>query len=239
MSAALHIAALVRNETERFWPTALEAWSSFADRVVVLDDGSDDGSDDLAEAHSNVRLVRRAEVGAWGAEAGARQELFELVWDTARVDDYIFWLDADMVPARDPRVFMDTKADAVCFRLYDLWNTDLDYRHDEFWRGHLVPRVWMIRRTDALSSDFTWDRRGIHVGHLPGDMTFESYAYAPEDYSLLHFAYVHPWLREDKYVQYASVASELTDFEKAHARTILDVSPNLVPLPFYPEISLI
>ncbi len=221
---------------QRFWPSALEAWSSFADEIIVLDDGSTDGTYEYAQDYALVE--RRTDIPAWGAEASARQELFELAWGVTAVGDYIIWLDADMVPARNPRILMDAGTDGVLFCLYDLWRQDrrLWYREDRFWRGHHHARLWMVRRT--ARRDFEWNTRGIHTGHLPVDFPCESYAYAPMDYSLLHYAYINEELRQEKYERYMSVKDELTDFEKEHAATILDEQPHLVHLTPQPELTL-
>jgi glycosyltransferase involved in cell wall biosynthesis len=225
----------------RFLPKALSTWNTFADGgIVVLDDNSDDGSREACK-DAGAYLVDDA-VGsapAWGAEAPARARLFEEAWNFARVGDYILWLDADMTPARDPRILTETGAEAVFFTLYDLWETEpLRYRSDAFWRGHLFPRIWMVKKR-AMPTGWRWTTRGIHSGHLPSNLEFATFAYAPQDFALLHFAYTSEELRDEKYVQYASVAAELTEFEKRHAVSIRDASPALEDLPFRPELSLV
>jgi len=242
---SLIVASLVKDEMDRFLPSALRAWSTFADEIVILDDNSGDGSDDFAEDFGAHVLRRRDAPAAWGAETDARRTLFEAAWSFARVGDYVLWLDADMVPARSPRVFMDSESDGVLFRLYDLWGKDdggrLLYREDSFWQGHFVERLWMVkkRRDEEVPREWEWGQRGIHCGHLPLNFACDSFVMVPEDYYLLHFAYVAPELREEKYVRYASVAAELTTFERDHAKSILDAAPELIQLPFEPELSLI
>jgi hypothetical protein len=179
---------------------------------------------------------------AWGAESSARQELFDLAWGYACVEDYICIMDADMTPARSPRVLMDTKADAILFPLYDLWHQDearLWYRDDGFWAAHRHPRPWMIRKdADMDASRFMWSKRGIHPGHLPLNFSPARVAYAPMDYGILHYAYVDEDRRASKYEAYAQVAHTLTDHELKHARSIMDPKPHLEELSFRPEILL-
>lgn len=234
------VASMVKDELGRFLPSALHAWAKFAHEIVILDDNSGDGSREFAEDFG-ARVVPRGgdDPLAWGNETPARRALFEAAWEFTRVGDYIFWLDADMVPARDPRPLVETEADGIFFRLYDLWSTSpLTYREDSFWRGHLFPRLWLLRKQDRPISSFRWSGRGIHSGHLPEGLDLVQMAYAPEDFSLLHYAYSEPDLREEKYAAYASVSTELTEFERSHAVSIMDESPRVLRLPFEPSITL-
>jgi hypothetical protein len=243
MTPRINVACLVRDEAEKFWPRALRAWSSFAKDIIVLDDGSSDATVEIAREHDALVIHRDDGVApAWGAEGDARDQLFREAWTITRVGDYILILDADMVPARDPTPLTDTGAAAVAFGLYDLWHADdlgrLWYREDRFWRGHHTPRIWMVRKTKDFEPHASGGRRDIHTGHLPSDLTFDTIAYAPRDFSLLHYAYVTPELREDKYAAYASVSDRLTDFERAHAISIRDPEPSVFCLPFSPALTL-
>ncbi len=229
---------MVKNELGRFLRPAFDIWDSFADTIVALDDSSTDGTREFLEDTRAHVFDASLEASAWGDETPARRKLFDIAWDHTTIDDYILFLDADMIPARDPHFLTESGADAVFFGLYDLWEPRR-FRSDSYWRGHIYPRVWMIRRTDRLSIAFHWQNQGMHVGHIPTTMTFESFLYAPKDASLLHYAYVDEALREEKYVAYASVSEHLTDFERAHACTILDPNPNLEVLPFEPEFRLL
>ena len=236
---ALHVASMIRNEADRFLAPALAAWSSFADDIHILDDSSTD--DSVAICKSFGANVTHAEGGelAWGREAPKRARLFELAWDIARIDDYILVLDADMVPARSPRPLTASEADAIFFVLFDLWSlAPLAYREDDWWRGHLHPRLWMVKKTHARATPWEWSARGIHTGHFPLNLTVKSHLFAPRDHALLHYAYATPELREDKYIAYASVATQLSEHELAHARSILDDAPTTYALDFEPEYTL-
>jgi glycosyltransferase involved in cell wall biosynthesis len=248
------VASLVRNEIGKFLPRALVEWKTFASDIVVLDDNSTDGSYEAAkEAGAIVERRASGAVSAWGAEALARQELFELAWSVARLDDHILVLDADMVPARDPRAFCTPEADGVWFVLYDVWGYDIAkndlgewetsqlwYRSDTFWRAHHAPRLWSVRKTKERPKQWKWTSDRIHTGHFPSNLPFmRNVIYAPPDYGLLHMAYSTETLRQDKYVAYARVASDLTTFERQHAISILDPEPHLERLAFEPEMSLV
>lgn len=235
----LTVAAMVRNEADRFLRSALVAWNSFADDIVILDDGSTDDTAQICKDAGAYVVDAEMDEVAWGREALTRAKLFNLAID--RGTDYIFFLDADMVPARDPRRLMDTDADAVAFVLYDLWakeDSRLYFRNDNFWQGHLSPRVWMIRRPEIPEKGWSWNDRGIHCGHLPLNLRSSRIASAPLDYGLLHYAYLTPALRAEKASQYLSVRSQLTSHEAAHAASIEDPHPQVSPLAFTPEYEL-
>lgn len=234
----LTLASMVKDELGRFLRPVFHIWQEFSDEIVILDDASTDGSKEFLASSGAHVFDANLQDSAWGKETPARKKLFDLAWAHTRVGDYILFLDADMIPSKNPRLLMDSKADGILFRLYDLWDEHLRYRSDHFWRGHLTPRLWMVRKKPGRLEDFEWGTRGIHSGHLPVNFACDSYAYAPKDFSFLHYAYSHEDLRQEKYVSYASVAHLLTDFERAHAASILDPSPNLEALPFSPEYTL-
>ena len=233
------VAALVRNEADRFFRSALEAWSQFADEIVVLDDWSDDATPDIVvEMPRNKYQLygRYTHDAAWGKEAPARAQLWDHACEVAGVGNYVFILDADMVPARNPRPLLASNPDAVAFTLYDLWSAD-EYRTDGFWRGHDVPRLWLAKVPLPPAGGWVWPERGIHTGHFPLNLQPERVVFAPRDFGLLHYAYSDPELRAAKHLQYGRVWDQLSEFERAHADSIL-TEPTLERLPFEPEYTL-
>ena len=232
---SLVVAALVKNEANRYLPQALDAWGTFADEIVILDDNSDDGTYELCEEFGCETARRETEDAAWGHESPARKELYERAM--AQKSDWVLWLDADMVPADDPRVLCNPWLDSVAFPLFDLWSQEDDgelyYRSDKYWTGHVRPRIWMIR--PPLGDGARWSGRGIHCGHLPSNLSFQRPAVAPNDYGLLHYAYLDPLDREAKTEVYLKCEELLRPAERMHAATIADPTPNLKLLPFEPR----
>jgi len=240
----IRVATIVKNEEHRYWRSALEAWQTFAEDIIVFDDDSEDDTRKIADEMGcdTFNLIDNTDM--WGNETPHRAALFNYAMSKAEVDDVIFWLDADMVPAKDPTKFFDVEGPrSWAFKLYDLWAPSM-YRTDEFWRGHLFPRVWAIRKPeDYLASDNVWEGRGIHSGHIPAswwkkESNFTPQMMMPADLSLLHYGYYTPQDRYDRDERYQSVKFHLTPEEIAHAETILDVEPVLRQLPFTPTLTL-
>jgi glycosyltransferase involved in cell wall biosynthesis len=235
----LTIATIVRNEASRFLPSALEAWRTFADRIVVLDDGSDDGTAQLCE-DAGCEVYERPAL-MFGNEWRARRELWRTAvgprlfaeGDASRpvnITDWVLHLDADQVPSCDPRPFL--KAPVSYFRVYDLWSEDT-YREDAWWTGH--QRCWWPAvHVPSLPADFVdqWPERGWHSGHVPMNIPREGH---PVDgCAILHYAYVTAELRLNQAAKYEALgeAGHLTAQERFHAKTILTPNPHTKLLPF-------
>jgi hypothetical protein len=237
MQPSLAVLCLVRNEANRWLPSILNGWASFADVIVALDDGSTDSTPELLHSHPKVELTRRQAAGPmWGQEAPARQQLWQL--GIASGCDWLMVLDADMIPARDPRPLLHASADAIAFLLYDLWHLHPAlYRDDGYWQAHRFHRTWAVRNIGPGFAD-QWPDRGLHTGHFPLNLQIQRQVFAPPEFSLLHLAYSDARERSRKAEQYASKAHVLTRQEQLHAASILDGTVACKPLPFPVEYAV-
>lgn len=233
----LAVLCLCRNEASRWLPSLLQGWAAFADAIIALDDSSTDSTVELLQSCPKVELHRRQPGEAmWGQEASARQELWRL--GVASDAEWLLCLDADMIPACDPRPLLHPAVDAVAFRLYDLWHLDPPlYRTDSYWRGHEYPRIWAIRNPGSGFED-CWPDRGLHCGHFPLNLTYKRCITAPPEHSLLHLAYSDKDSRLAKRQQYMSQAMRLSPQELAHAASITDSPVQLSRIPFPIEYSI-
>lgn len=222
-------AMLVRNERSRYLREVLD-WHGKFGPILVLDDGSTDGSYELARAHpAVVECERLAGEPAWGLEAPKRRLLWERA---ASLAEWVLYSDADQLLSADPRnLCASTACNAWAFRLYDLWGDRSHYREDKFWRGHHHPRPWLFA-PHRVPRDYQpqWSERGIHSGHAPFNFPILA-GEAPESHYWLHLGYVKAADREAKLACYRAVGGQLTEFEKAHAESIADKRPTLRVLP--------
>lgn len=227
----LAVCSVLRNEASKWLPSVLKAWESFADIIVALDDGSTDDTAAVLQACPKVEYHKRsAEQPMWGNEAPVRQELWTL--GAASEAAWLLFLDGDMLPAADPRRLFETPTDAVAFKLYDLWQLHPPlYRMDGAWQAHNTARIWAVRNPGPAFVPH-WNARGIHCGHLPGNLKCDRILIAPEEMSLLHLAYSDKEARKNKFEQYRSAAAIMSPDEQAHAASIADPMVQADLLPF-------
>lgn len=237
------VACVQRNEMDRYLPNLLQGWATFADKIVILDDRSSEDQREKLEAAlealpiETVTVTSEASEALWGNESSLRQQLWQLALRESSEGDWIFVLDADMIPLTSPRELMQHAtrwpSNNISFALFDLWGTEpLVYREDRFWQGHYRPRVWAVQHVVTPSDGWQWGTRGIHTGHLPTNYPVQEGIVCLGDRSLAHLAYAHLSDRERKHRQYTDLADQLTAEEYAHADSIIDENPNLLPLPF-------
>lgn len=225
----LTVASIMRNEADRFLPSWLEAVTQFADRIVVLDDGSTDGTAELL-AGEQVNVVSRP-AQMFGNEWAARRDLWRAATNDA--PGWVLWLDADQIPSNDPREVLPENAQYATFRVFDLWSDDT-YREDAWWTGHMR-HWWPAVNMRWLPHDFVdeWPNRGWHSGHVPMNLP-QGPTWQAVGCAILHYAYSSPELRAQKAAMYGALASHLTQKERFHAKTITVPNPVTKPLPFEP-----
>jgi hypothetical protein len=216
-------ALLVRNEADRYLKRVLERCAEFSDAILVLDDGSTDGTPELAQECSLVLLKRRqSDDLAWGKETPARKELWERGAKLAG-DGWLLICDADMILKGDPRSYTETwECNSWAWPLVDLWDSEQTFRVDGPWSvGPSTPRPWLFRPSavpDGWSPQ--WGTAGLHSGHAPPN--FPTACGVATELLWYHLAYVKPDHRILKHQAYMSQVGHLSEWQRSHAASILD-----------------
>lgn len=244
---------MARNEAGGYFRSAVKAWLDFADELLLLDNGSTDDTSSLAVEVGGDQVTEVEQPydrPAWGHEAPFREALFNAGVEASEPGDILFILDADMAPIKSPVEFFEASdAEAFAFPLFDLWATDemhlknmymreqFSYRDEPpYWVAHRNPRTWAVRvREEDLGTEHQFDDgRDIHSGHIPSSyqrtITAADRCVVPKSHAIAHYSYLDPEDQQQKYEQYMSVKADLTEFERAHAETIIEEAPRLRPL---------
>ena len=215
-------AILARNEAseDRYLARVIRDAQRWADEIVVLDDSSIDGTPELARNLGCKVYTRDSQTPAWGAEAPARAQLWDLAAQYAG-DGWILVVDADMLLSGDPRPLAQSwECSAWAWPLYDLWDSESTFRVDGAWAGGPVtPRPWMFRPS-ALKAPAVWRDSRLHTGHAPAN--FAGLVGVAPQLVWHHLSYVKPAHRRAKHAQYLEFAASLTPFERQHAASIAD-----------------
>ena len=224
------VASIMRNEADRLLTKVLPVWQQFADRIVVLDDGSTDETAAICRDHGCE--VHEQPPTMFKNEWVARKALWELVQDS----EWVLHLDADQIPAGDPRKYYEGQpAPLILYPLYDMWS-ETHYRSDPWWQGHTKAWWASVHVPSFKGHPHEWNKRGWHSGHIPSNLGGPVFR-MPREKSILHYAYYTPELRQQKAEMYGQLGEVLSEKERFHAATILK-DCKTIPLPFQPEYSL-
>lgn len=167
----------VKNE-ERWIAQALEAASRVADSIVILDDGSTDGTPEICRAHPKVV---RYEYQNRRSLDEARDKDVLLRSALAENPDWLLALDGDEV-LEDAAASTIRREIAVCppevtalgFHWLYMWNSPHEYRVDgKYWPPALA-RLFRVTglRMDPRKLRFTRTEHGgnLHCGSIPGNL---------------------------------------------------------------------
>ena len=218
--------SIVRNEADRYLRDWLANVATYADRHVVLDDGSDDRTVAilLERATIDPRLTIEANDSSIFAEREQmlRAQSWELARRVARPGDWIIIVDADeffdgeMVARKTDLLARPESRVRMC-RL-DLWAEDL-YRVDGYWSAAYSP---MFRFQDL---PFGATGPGLNESPLPAYARDPSAAVYRSAVRCLHKG----WLRdEDKRWKHEFYLRHVQrPFDRLHVRSSLERSPRL------------
>lgn len=213
---------LLRNERGRFLDDWLVEATRAADEMVLLDNGSDDGTyEALVEQLPHAQLKRDGRDFA-ADEPALRERLWEMARKVARPGDWVLSLDADEFLTEGLHAVRDElgrAAGGIAVRLCDMWSPT-HFRVDGMWSPAGMPILFEFR-------DEPWGHppaRGLHRPRLPAYAGRLRWRNVPAQ--MRHRGWERDELRRAKHAYYMA-RSEGTNLD--HARTIMD-APTLEPL---------
>jgi len=202
-------AILARNEADRYLARVIANCQALCDRVLVVDDHSEDDTLSLAADLGCVTSQTRSDAGFWGRdETAARAQLWLEATALAGQDGWVYVADADheLVGIDRDGMQMLTRSNIVtcwAWPLADCWDSDALMRIDGYWQAHTTPRPWMFRVSPTATYAPHWDRKAIHAGHAPHNYPMLA-GTAPG--FIRHLGYVEREARERKSKRYLDLA---------------------------------
>jgi glycosyltransferase involved in cell wall biosynthesis len=150
---------IVRNELGRYLELCIEHLLTYCEEIRILDDGSDDGSDEyfaLQVAMGRpVWVKQNPGPSFYEYESKARNEL--LAWTMEGVPDYVLSIDADEFVGNPERLLVSMRSHHAAYRLEmeEVWGADrdgLDIRVDGKWGPRPSPILWAAPSPDKLGT---------------------------------------------------------------------------------------
>jgi len=218
---------IVRNEAERYLDKVLQQMVQICDKVIILDDNSNDNTVEVCESYGCE--VYQTDKRIWDKnESILRQQLWDLVTNQAEEGDWILCLDADEYFNSKHLPFIDylfntvsNEVDGIGFKLYDMWN-NREYRDDEYWQAHKHYWCMAIRYTTQVK--YQWNNKALHGGRFPFNA---SQRMLPTEIPILHMGWATEHSRSLKYNRYKRLDSNAQYGWKEQYESILDKNPNL------------
>lgn len=210
---------VVRNELGRYLELCIDHLLEFCDTVVVLDDASDDGTQEWLNVHPDPRVhfAISPESTFFRHEGQTRQHLLNIT--LAQNPSHVLALDADEFVSNGAALrnllTTDLRSQAWSLLIEEVWDAhpdSLSTREDGGWRQHPLPTLW--RRVPDAPYQILNKQLACH--RIPVE-AFSSRLTTFTELSLLHFGWTDLSTREQRYDRYAN-----HDGGRFHARAHIE-----------------
>lgn len=223
----LTLSMTICNEADRKLAEVLRSHREYIDEAVIIDDGSRDDSGDLCRDLLKgipLRLIRNERASFTNEVELRKQQWSETL---ASYPEWILNMDADeMFESRFVQgvhaLLAGTKADTICFRLFDMWSPT-HYRDDDYWQAHRYYRPFLTRYRDSFP--YKWKEQYLHCGRFPDNVL--ELPSEISDYRIQHWGWYTPAIRTAKYERYQQLDPDARYGWKEQYESIFDPTPRL------------
>jgi len=191
-----------------YFEESLNSVAPLVDEIIVLDDGSQDGTYEIARNHSKVVKLEHQKLSL--NEARDRDQL--LHWAQERNPDWILVIDGDEVLSDGwteknfQRLIhpINPMIQAYIFRYSTFWNFKDYTRGDNVWKGMQNIRLFRNLPETHIISDHPV---GFHCNSTP-PIPPENVFFAPVSMRIKHYGYLDKEDRERKFKWYETVDTQ-------------------------------
>lgn len=194
---------IVRNERSRYLELCIAHLLEFCDEIRIVDDGSNDGTEDLvSEAGSRIRWLRNTENMFYRHEGRARQQL--LAWTLEANPTHVLAIDGDELvdDGQALRAFLSEYDGHTGLCMEEVWEAREDgysIRTDGGWRAYGGTFVWRVDQV-GISQRRIADRQ-LACGRIPVGVKRQA---RQSGVSLLHFGWANRAERQARYDRYVT-----------------------------------
>ena len=221
---------VVKNERSRYLPEVIGHLLEFCDKIVVLDDGSTDGTGEWLDDNTKGwdRIVVHhldPEDGFFsGHEGRKRQQL--LTHTLNEGPDWVLSIDADEFISDGKLVREYVESDVQARRLVgtldmeEVWKIGdhgLFVRIDGGWRPHPIPCLWSAHLSGMRGRALRIADKALACGREPDAVRRYFPRARPTGASILHFGWANQSARRPRYERYVEA-----DGGKFHRNTHLE-----------------